>query len=498
MEVRIRLGELIKGLDGAHLAGSSETVIENIEYDSRLIKSNALFFAIQGFKQDGFAFVDDALARGAVAVMGERDTCPQTENYVRVNDIRQAMSTVSARMYGYPGTKMKICGVTGTNGKTTTSFLIKKMLESAGKRTGLVTTQVYDTGTETFDAERTTPESLDLQRLLFLMKKNQCTNAVVEVSSHALALKRVDNIVFRVAVYTNFTRDHLDFHKTMEEYLAAKALLLDKLDGQIAYAVINRDVPEFQQLFGRVAASYITFSSTTQKADIHCGSVDYQPNRTIFDLMTPMGSRTVEYHLPGKFNLANALAAAAGGLATGVTLDEVVRGLEAAKPVPGRLNYISAGQPFAVYDDFAHTPDALLRLCESARVITKGRILLLFGCGGDKDKGKRPLMGEAATTSADFVIVTSDNPRSENPLDIIEQIKPGLRGKNYKIIPDRTEAIVEILKMAKPGDAVLLAGKGAERYQEIMGVKHPHNDSDAAYAALSAMGYPKTQVVRGR
>ncbi len=357
------------------------------------------------------------------------------------------------------------------------------------KTTGLVTSAVYSTGKDSIDAERTTPESLDLQALLFQMKRNHCVNAVIEVSSHALALHRVDNIDFRVAVYTNLTRDHLDFHKTFEEYAETKAQLARRLDGPLCYAVVNLDVPEFRQLIGDITSSHIGYSLDNEEADVYCSNYKLKPDGTIFDLVTPMGTHTITFPLPGRFNLMNALAGAAGGLASGIDLDNVVRGLEKSVPIPGRFNPVDCGQPFAVYVDYAHTPDAIERLCESARELTEGRLLTLFGCGGDRDKGKRPLMGKAGTAGSDFAVVSSDNPRGEDPLAIIEDIKPGLEGDSFQIVPDRREAIATILKAARDGDAVLLAGKGAENYQEIKGERHPFDDTAEAKKVLAEMGY---------
>jgi UDP-N-acetylmuramoyl-L-alanyl-D-glutamate--2,6-diaminopimelate ligase len=471
------------------VTGDPETEIEQIEYDSRLIKRPALFVAIQGFKRDGYDFVDQAKAVGAIAVMGERESCSQVAHHVQVPNARKALADAAAKFYGFPGERIKACGVTGTNGKTTTCFLIKHILEARNKTTGLVTSYVYDTGKQTFAAERTTPESLDMQRLLYLMKSNYCVNAVIEVSSHALVLHRVDHIDFKVAVYTNITRDHLDFHRDMDDYLAAKMLLAKHLDGPLSYAVINLDVDEFRPIFGVLKSSFMTYSLQNPKADVYCDAYELRTDGTTFDLVTPMGRRTVSFRLPGRFNLKNALAAAAGGLACGVDVDNVVRGLEVAESVPGRLHPIIKGQPFAVYVDFAHTPDAVIRLCETARELTKGRLLMLFGCGGDRDKGKRPIMGAAATENADYVVVTSDNPRSEKPEAIIEDIKPGLTGANYEIVVDRRDAIATILRMAKAGDTVLLAGKGAENYQEINGVKHPFDEFAEVGRVLAELGY---------
>jgi UDP-N-acetylmuramoyl-L-alanyl-D-glutamate--2,6-diaminopimelate ligase len=476
-------------VDGAVITGDASLTIDNVEYDSRQVRPNGLFFAVKGLKVDGYAYVKQAKENGAVAVMGERERCDGIDTHVRVRDIRTAMATASAAFYGFPGRNLKACGVTGTNGKTTTCFMIANILRARNKTTGLITSLVYDTGKETFKAERTTPESLDMQRLLFLMKKNLCVNAVIEVSSHALELHRVDEINFRVAVYTNLTRDHLDYHGTMENYLAAKAKLMQKLDGELSYAVINLDVPEFRTLFGELNSSHLSYSLADPQADIRCGEYELRADGTTFDLLTPLGDRTVQLRLPGRFNLTNALAAAAGGLACGIDLDSVVEGLESSEPVPGRFNVVRIGQPFAIYIDYAHTPDAIRRLCESVRELTTGRLLLMFGCGGDRDRGKRPLMGAAAMAYADYAVVTSDNPRSEDPLAIIEEIKPALDPARSEVRPDRAEAIEAILNLARPGDIVLLAGKGAEKYQEIAGKRYPFSEHETAERILAKLGY---------
>lgn len=485
----IKLKDLIDGVESAVLNGDGSIEIEQIEYDSRVIHSPALFFAVSGFRDDGYNYVKSARKKGAVAVVGERESCDDIPVYVRVPNIRQAMADISARFYAYPGMRLKVCGVTGTNGKTTTAILIKKILEARNKQVGLVTSLYYDSGSETFPAERTTPESLDLQRLLFLMKKNHCVNAVIEVSSHALTLHRVDHLDFRVAVFTNISRDHLDFHKTMEAYLAAKTILFKKLSGELSYVVFNLDQPEFRSFLGEITSSFMTYSLSDENADVYCGESELKLSGTIFNLVTPMGNRTVDFKLPGTFNLYNALAAAAGGFASGIDLDNVVQGLEEATPLPGRLEPLDCGQPFGIFIDYAHTPDAIKRLCETVRQLTSGRLLLLFGCGGDRDSGKRPLMGQAAINSADEVIVTSDNPRGEEVAAIIDEIRPGLEGGRFEILPDRREAIAAILRKAGNGDVVLLAGKGAENYQEIAGIKHPFDDRAEAATVLTEMGY---------
>ncbi len=483
---------MTEGIDGAVISGDPDLDIDHIDYDSRQMRAKSLFFAVSGFKRDGYDFVAQAKEKGAVAVMGERESCDLIDTHVHVPDIRQAMADASAKFYDYPGETLKVCGVTGTNGKTTTCYLIRSILEQRNKTTGLISSVLYDTGKEQFHADRTTPESLDLQRLFFLMRKNHCVNAVMEVSSHALVLKRVEHINFRVAVYTNITRDHLDFHKTMEAYLDAKALLLTKLMGPLSYAVVNLDVPEFRRFFGELPSAFMTYSLEDPDADVYCARYEIGPDGTVMDLVTPMGTDTINFPLPGRFNLINAVAAATAGLASGVDIDNVVTGLESARPVPGRFNRVDAGQPFAVFVDFAHTPDAIERLIQSARELTDGRILIMFGCGGDRDKGKRPIMGTAATEGGDYAVVTSDNPRTEDPSAIIEDIKPGLTGGDYTIEPDRRKAIRLILSKAEPGDVVLLAGKGEENYQEINEVRHPFDDVGEARSALAEMGYRTT------
>jgi UDP-N-acetylmuramoyl-L-alanyl-D-glutamate--2,6-diaminopimelate ligase len=478
------------------MSGNPEVEITNLEYDSRKIRPDGLFLAIKGFMRDGYDFVDEAVRNGAVAVMGERQDHPGVENHVAVPDVRKAMATVAAKFYGYPGRKLDTCGVTGTNGKTTTCFLLKSIFEASENATGMITSQVYDTGGSLLPADRTTPESLDLQRLLFEMVRNGCVRAVIEVSSHALMLRRVEHVDFRVAVYTNLTRDHLDFHQTMEEYLRAKAILAERVSQRQGRVAVNLDVDEFRALVVTGGGSPVTYSVGNKAADVFCDTADIRPEGTALKLVTPFGSATVRLRLAGRFNLANAVAAAAGAIASEVDLKAIVRGLESATPVPGRFNYVSAGQPFTVYIDYAHTPDAIERLCQSAREVSSGRLLLLFGCGGDRDRGKRPLMGKAASTFADYALVTSDNPRSEDPADIIEDIKPGLVGGSFEICPDRTEAINKILKMARPDDVVLLAGKGDENYQETAGVKHHFSDAEETLKALQQLGYANSRTQR--
>jgi len=484
----MKVAELIHALEKYTVTGNVDCVATGIEYDSRRVSDGSVFVAVPGHKADGYLFARQALSNGAVAVVSERDNDEKLETtWVKTPNCRKALSDLAAKFYNYPGKSLKICGITGTNGKTTSAYMLKHVLECRGKRVGLISSLAYDTGVEQFKAERTTPESLDVQRLLFLMKKNNCQNVVMEVSSHALTLNRIENINFSVGLFTNISRDHLDFYPDMKAYFEAKAELLGKLDGLYKYAVINLDVPEFRELFGRVKSGHISYSLKDPTADVYTSAFETTSDSTIFDLATPVGTHTVHLKALGQFNIMNALGVVGAALASGIDLDTIIKGLESCEPVPGRFQKIEQGQPFVVIIDFAHTPDAIARVIQTARSLTDEKIIALFGCGGDRDAGKRPLMGEAAC-QADRVIVTSDNPRSEDPLDIIEQIKPGLSGE-YTIIVDRAEAVREALRSAQEGDVALLLGKGAETFEERGGEKLAYDELEVVSAALTEMGY---------
>lgn len=456
-----------------------------------MIKPEYAFVAIRGFKTDGNKFIDDAIERGAKAIVTDQEQECSVPVLV-VPDARAALADVAARFYSYEKNNIKICGVTGTNGKTTTCILLRNLMLARSKRTGLICSLVYDTTKEQIPAARTTPESLDIYRLLYIMKNNFCTNAVVEISSHALMLDRVRNLDIQVAVYTNFTRDHLDFHNSMEEYLEAKAKLLDFVAAETKWAVINYDCPEFMSLKDRIVGSYMTYSLSDPGADIYLEHFDLKPEGSVFELHTPMGNRSIDYKLPGRFNLYNALAAVTGAMASGIDIDSVKIGLEHSQVIPGRLEHIDTAAPFSVFVDYAHTPDALTRTIEALRELSAGKILTLFGCGGDRDSGKRPLMGKAVTEASDYSVLTSDNPRSEDPQKIIDDVLPGCADSaKLDTIIDRKEAIEHIIEKAGEGDIVLLAGKGAENYQEINGVRHDFLDKAIALDKIKALGYDK-------
>jgi UDP-N-acetylmuramoyl-L-alanyl-D-glutamate--2,6-diaminopimelate ligase len=485
------LRDAAEAVPGAVIIGDEEIEVRSMEYHSGLIKPDSLFVAITGFEHDGNDWVDEAIRRGAVAVVTEKQATRPVPQVI-VKDARAALADLAAKFYAYSGAGIEIFAVTGTNGKTTSCFLIKNILQAKGSRAGLITSLVYDTGRDQIPASRTTPESLDVFRMLYLMKKNECAGAVIEVSSHALVLQRVKNLDVKVALFTNISRDHLDFHTDMEDYLNAKTRLLDMVADPGKWAVINFDCPEFRPFLDRARCSTMTYSLEDSVADIYLKNYSLRPDGSDLELVTPEGTRSVNFKLTGKYNLYNGLAAGAAAMASGIELDTIVTGLESSTVISGRLERIESKAPFTIFVDYAHTPDALRRTVETLKEIGAGRVLTLFGCGGDRDRGKRPLMGEAVTAISDHAVLTSDNPRSENPQQILNDVKPGFAsGATVDVIEDRREAIGHILSLAGKGDIVLLAGKGAEDYQEINGVRYPFSDREIAVENLKKLGYEK-------
>lgn len=483
------LKELAKTVPGSWLIGDEGRPISGIEYDSRRITPGAAFVAIQGYAQDGNRFIDDALARGASVVVTEKRSDRPVPQLI-VGDARAALADLAARFYPEEGTPLKKFAVTGTNGKTTSCFLLKNILDTAGYKAGLISSLVNDDGVARMAAARTTPESLEIFRLLQTMRQNRCRCAVIETSSHALVLHRVKNVTMDVALFTNLTRDHLDFHRDMDDYLQAKAKLLDMVAGEDKWVVINLDSPEFRTLLARVTGRTMTYALEDRAADVYAERYEFSPSGTRVTMVTPAGIRAVNLPLPGRFNLYNALGAAGAALAGGVELEAVVAGLEHSTVVPGRLERVAVDAPFTVYIDFAHTPDALRRTIETLRELGRGRVMALFGCGGDRDRGKRPLMGQTVTTLADYSVLTSDNPRTEDPTAIIDDVKPGLKvGAPVAVIVDRREAIKHLLQKAQTGDMLLIAGKGDESYQEINNVKYPWSDREVVREELHKLGF---------
>ena len=512
----MRLGEILSGCDyelagGEQEKGPLDTEVSGIAYDSRKVSEDSLFVAIRGEHVDGHNFIRDAVRKGAAVIISEERTgSPVKERgheetnapfpvFVKVEDSREALACISHNFYGRPSEDIAVIGVTGTNGKTTTSYLIKSILETWEKRVGLIGTIRYIVGDAAYPALHTTPESLEFQGLLSKMASSGCGYVVAEVSSHSLSQKRVDYTRFVVVVFTNLTRDHLDFHLTMADYYKAKERLFTELLPATGTAVINADDEWGRKLMkhleGRIehrsnhgTPSLITYG-IDRKADITGRDMEDSLSGISLTLSYRDKSFSVVSPLFGAPNAYNILAAASAGIALGVPVEAIQEGIKKVTHIKGRLEKVDVGQDFLCLIDYAHTPDALERLLSTARAFLKknavpGRVIALFGCGGDRDRGKRPVMGEIATRLSDYAIITSDNPRSEDPMEIITQIVSGVSGDGYRVIPDRREAIALGVEMAVPGDIFLIAGKGHEEYQEIKGVRHPFSDREIAEHAI--------------
>jgi UDP-N-acetylmuramoyl-L-alanyl-D-glutamate--2,6-diaminopimelate ligase len=485
----MELAELIGGLQDPIVSGSLERRIISLCYDSREAGPGSLFVAIRGKVVDGHSFIDQAIDRGAEAVVAEKPGLTQRATLIQVSDSRDALARLAATFYRNPSTQLRMIGVTGTNGKTTTTFLIKHLLERAGQRTGLVGTVLYEIGERILPAARTTPESLDLQSILSQCVDARCSNVVMEVSSHALELGRVDEINFRVAVFTNLTQDHLDFHPGMKEYFDAKAKLfagLKKSEGKTPAAVINIDDAYGQQLIARLGRDLpvITYGMGA-RADLRASNFKVELTGTSYQLDLKGKSFLVRLPLIGRFNIYNSLAALAAVQAIGLDIRQAVLALARAPQVPGRLESLSAKRQFQVFVDYAHTDDALLNVIRTCRDLNPNRLIVVFGCGGSRDKSKRPLMGAVVDQNADFSIITSDNPRKEDPAQIIRDIEGGFKSKRFEVIVDRREAINRAIQLAEPRDIILIAGKGHEKYQEFADRTVPFDDIEVAARALA-------------
>ncbi|HEV8384912.1 MAG TPA: UDP-N-acetylmuramoyl-L-alanyl-D-glutamate--2,6-diaminopimelate ligase [Candidatus Acidoferrales bacterium] len=492
----MKLRDLLAGVENDSPAILQDAEISSVAYDSRKVTPGALFVAIHGEKTDGNLFVGDAIARGARVVVSEQAAPPDLSagaGWVKVPRARKALSTISGNFYQRPAEHLKLTGVTGTNGKTTTVFLVDSILRAAGVSSGMFGTIRYRTPEGVRAAEHTTPESLDLQRFLAEVCDAGGTHATLEVSSHALALDRVWGCPFAVAVFTNLTRDHLDYHKTMDAYFAAKQLLFSGTGaGAPAVGVVNTDDPRGAQLLG-LAQRTITYG-LQNGADITTKKFALSFSGLEFTAQTPVGKIEVRSPLVGRINVYNILAAIGASLALGLNRDAIEAGIAALEHVPGRFARVDEGQPFLVIVDYAHTDDALRNLIQTARDLPhSGRIITLFGCGGDRDRTKRPLMGEAAGSLSDHVVLTSDNPRSEDPLRILNDAVVGLQkaNANYVVEPDRERAIEIAMEEAREGDIVLLAGKGHETAQILKDRTIDFDDHEMARQALRKRGFGK-------
>ena len=472
-------------LAGVPLTGEvfrQDLEIKSISCDTRTLKPGALFVALPGERTDGERYLETALRKGAAAVLCEHPP-GRPGPWIGVKDARLALALVSAAWYGHPGEEMILIGVTGTNGKTTTTHLLREMLEKTlGTRVGLIGTNHILIGDRELPASRTTPESLDLQRLLRQMADAGCSHAVMEVSSHALAQRRTAGLLFDAAVFTNLTRDHLDYHHTMEAYREAKGLLFR----QCRLAVLNLDDEAGRWYRDRVSCAVYTYSERRLQADLTAGNCRLFPDRVCFEAQAGKELRSVSLPIPGGFTIYNALAALACGLGLGLTRAQMTPALADARGVKGRVEVVPVPRDYTVLIDYAHSPDALENILMTARSFTRGRLICVFGCGGDRDRTKRPIMGAIAEELADLAIVTSDNPRSEEPEAIIAEILAGMEEPGRaRVEPDRRAAIRLALRLGEPGDVIVLAGKGHETYQEIRGVRHPLDERTVVRAYFS-------------
>ncbi len=483
----MRLDELVAVAEGARIVGDPAVEVESLAYDSRKVGPGALFFCVPGEKVDGHGFAAAAVEAGAVALVVERELDVGVAQVV-VDDARAAMAPLAARFFGDPTDELRVVGVTGTNGKTTTAFLVREILERAGVSCGLLGTvkQVVGGGEE--EVERTTPEAIDLQGTLRRMLDAGDRACAMEVSSHALVLRRADAIHFDVALFTNLTQDHLDFHRDMEDYFRSKRLLFE-MGPRVA--VVNVDDEYGRRLAGELEC--VTFSAEGREgADLRAHDASFDAAGSAFTVSLVGGEWRVRTRLPGDFNVANALGAFAAALALGVDPEDAVAGLAEAPAPPGRLEPVEEGQPFAVLVDYAHTPDSLENVLRAARRLTRGRVISVFGAGGDRDRGKRPKMGRVGVGLSDLAVITSDNPRSEYPDAIVAEVAAGAEGGGaVELEVDRREAIAMALAEARPGDTVVIAGKGHEQGQELEdGRKVPFDDREVAREELRKLAPP--------
>ena len=463
----MKLTELLQGVSVREIHADPSMEIGGVSHDSRLTAPGDLFVAMRGMETDGHRFIGKAVERGAVCVLCEEPSEGEIP-WVRVDNARRSLAVLGANWFDHPADRMRMVGVTGTNGKTTSTYLLKAVLESRGEKVGLIGTNQNMIGSQVVETERTTPESFALQGLLRQMADAGCTHVVMEVSSHALVLDRVFGIHYAVAGFTNLTQDHLDFHVTMEDYCAAKAILFRRCDT----GVFNVDDPWAQRLMEGASCRRLTVGE--RSGDLRAEEIRLEGDRVSFTACMGEERVPVTVGIPGGFTVYNTLGVMGMALALGIPLAESAKALARAGAVKGRVEPVPTDGDYAILIDYAHTPDAMENVLTSARGFARGRVVALFGCGGDRDRTKRPKMGRIGAECSDFAIITSDNPRTEDPLAIIQDILPGLEGTTapHVVIPDRVEAIHYAIDHAQPGDVIVLCGKGHETYQEINHVKH--------------------------
>ena len=476
----MKLKELLQGVNVLKTNVDMETEIQNVCYDSRKVGEGDLFVAVTGFVTDGNRFIPMALQKGAVAVVTAIQPAEEIP-YILVDSDRLALALLGKNYYGDPAADMKIIGVTGTNGKTSTTLLLKHVLENTiGAKVGLMGTMENMIGEVRMEASRTTPESFELYGLLRQMRDGGCTHVVMEVSSHAVALDRIAGLHFAACAFTNLTEDHLDFHKTMENYCDAKAELFARCDS----AAGNFDDPWFQRMFKKAACPVLTFS-VKKEAGLYAKNISLPADGVRFTAVCGKEEAEIQVVIPGLFTVYNVLTVLGIAVNLGISLQKAAEALKTAKSVKGRVEVVSTpGKDYTILIDYAHTPDGLLNVLTLLKSICKGRLIAVFGCGGDRDPVKRPIMGKIGTDMADVAIITSDNPRTEDPMSIIDEIVAGVKKNNYKIVENRPQAIRLAMDIAKKDDIIVLAGKGHETYQEICGVKYHLDEREIVAAYL--------------
>ena len=481
------LKHLLKNVNPIQTFGELNIEISGIAFDSRQVKKNYIFVAIQGLKQDGNDFQKQAMETGAVAIVTEKPPTSSSVTSIQVEDARIALAKLAAAFYDFPHNKLHLIGITGTNGKTTTAYLIRSIFEAAGRPTGLLGTIEYIIGSERLTSQLTTPESLPLNEYLSAMVEFGQKHAVIEASSHGIAMERTHGLHFKNVVFTNLTHDHLDFHKSEKAYLAAKTRLFENLTSD-DFALVNADDPASRTIQNQTRAQLFSYSLKDPSADFFAEEASAQNGQKIISISGRGHKFRVTPKLSGRHNSYNILAAAAVGLVNEIKPDAIKTGIENLDQIRGRFEAVECGQRFQVFVDFAHNPDALKQTLLACREIADGKVIVVFGCGGARDPGKRPIMGKVAEELADLVFLTSDNPRREDPLNILEEIEQGISNKTeIQKISDRKTAIYEALHTATNGDAVLIAGKGHEIYQDTKGEKRNFDDRIVAKEILEEM-----------
>lgn len=483
----MKLKDCVAPLVLKKVIGDINNEITGIEINSQKVKPGNLFIALRGYSVDGHQFIPQAIQQGAVAVLVEESIEESSVTSIIVPDTRKAMAMIACTFYEHPTKELSLIGVTGTNGKTTTSHMIESIMHHAGNRIGLIGTMQMKIGSELYAVKNTTPDSLELQKSFRMMRKASCDSAVIEVSSHALHMGRTWGSHFHVAVFTNLTQDHLDYHKTVEDYRAAKGLLFSQLAFD-SFAVLNADDPA-SLYFKEITSAQIITYGIYQKADVWAEQIESTAKGTTFVVHTYLGSIKVQIQLIGQFNIYNVLAAITTAMIQKIPLQVIKQGVERIAGVSGRLERIEAGQAYTVIVDYAHTADSLENVLRTIQEFAKGRILCVVGCGGDRDRSKRPIMAKIATKYSNISIFTADNPRTEDPNVILLEMVEGVRNEDtaYRCIVDRREAIHFALESARENDVVLIAGKGHETYQEINGVRFEFDDREVAKSIMQGM-----------